>query len=108
MGSFKEMDLSIENIISEAYGKAFDVVISNDALMHNSNKNIQTILGNFNTVGKYLVVNSYVHGSNNSDVSMSEKPFPFRRLDLTTAPWSLSPLCGDEENHQKFSKADQG
>merc|ERR1711957_727361 len=90
------MDLSQPGILEQAFGhNAFDIVLCNDALMHNPQKGIARILQNFNPIGRYLIANSYVEAGDNTDIALGG----WRRLDLTTAPYAFEPICGDLNHH---------
>lgn len=111
---FMQMDLVEKNVLSKTFGNSsFDVVLCNDALMHNNDFNVQRILSNFNEVAEYLVVNSYLMGGDvNVDIPMNlpggKYPYPFRRLDLTRIPYCLQPTCADEEMPGMRNLHDQG
>jgi len=100
---FAQLDLASPQSISKKFG-TFDIILCNDALMHNSKDNIFKILRNFNEVAKYLVVNSYMEGGDNHDIDTGK----FRRLDLTSPPYTFPPVCGDKEKTGPKNPQDEG
>jgi len=100
---FAQLDLAKPHGIPENLG-TFDIILCNDALMHNSEENIFKILRNFNEGAKYLVVNSYIEGHDNKDIEIGQ----FRRLDLTSAPYNFTPICGDRETTGPRNRHDKG
>eukprot|EP00928_Gymnodinium_smaydae_P020546 TRINITY_DN1793_c0_g4_i1.p1 TRINITY_DN1793_c0_g4~~TRINITY_DN1793_c0_g4_i1.p1 ORF type:complete len:305 (-),score=64.73 TRINITY_DN1793_c0_g4_i1:220-1134(-) len=103
---FRQVDLLDRDGLRTALkGAKLDVILSNDALMHNTGANIWKILANFNSLsGGYFVVNSYVGAPDNRDIETGA----FRRLDLTSFPFELHPQCGDEEEIWQGNTFDKG
>jgi len=101
--SFAQLDLAAPHSILENFG-TFDIILCNDALMHNSRDNLFKVLQNFNEAAKYLVVNTYAENPQNADILTGE----YRRLDLTSAPYNFSPLCGDREHIDLENNWDTG
>jgi len=94
---FKHADLTnISEMKAVTGGREFDLVLCHDALQHNPMKGVRKILNNFNSLGKYLVIDVDTVSDNFRDISAGDVRF----IDLQKPPFNARPLCLDENRWQ--------
>lgn len=92
---FKHADLTdISQMTAATGGRKFDLVVCHDALQHNPLEGVRKILDNFNSLGKYLVidVDTQTEFDNFRDIEAGGVRF----INLQKPPFNARPLCMDE------------
>lgn len=86
----------LQDLVNQDLPKGYDLILSRDALQHNSQTDVFTILKRFAcSDARFFLIGSYMKASRNRDIKTGE----YFRINLAIPPYSLIPWKTFDEHY---------